>query len=84
MAISLCGVLDAPLLYSVQLAERSAGVERRRYGVSLEQWLRSLGELEALQSLATYSFEHPDDHFPELAGEGPCFEATRDWPSTDS
>jgi hypothetical protein len=68
-------VLDAPLLYSVQLAG-AAQAWRRTYGASLEQWLRSLGELEALQSLATYSFEHPDDPFPELAGGEPCFEAT--------
>ena len=68
-------VLDAPLLYSVQLAG-AAQAWRRRYGASLEHWLHSLGDLEALQSLATYSFEHPDDPFPELANGEPCFEAS--------
>jgi hypothetical protein len=68
-------VFDAPLLYSVQLAG-AAQTWRRRYGASLQQWLRSLGELEALQSLASYGFEHPNDPFPELAGGEPCFEAT--------
>ena len=67
-------VFDAPLLYSVQLA----GVTQRwkqTYGTSLERWLQTLGELEELQSLATYSFEHPSDPFPELADDEPCFEA---------
>ena len=68
-------VFDAPLLYSVQLAG-AAQVWRRRYGASLERWLGTLGELEAMQSLATYSFEHPDDPFPELAEAAPCFEAS--------
>ena len=68
-------VLDAPLLYSVQLAG-AAQAWRRRYGASLEHWLHSLGDLEALQSLATYSFEHPGDPFPELANGEPCFEAS--------
>lgn len=67
-------VFDAPLLYSVQLAG-VAQAWRRKYGASLERWFRTLGELEALQSLATYSFEHPNDPFPELADGEPCFEA---------
>jgi DNA mismatch repair ATPase MutS len=69
-------VFDAPLLYSVQLAG-AAQAWRGRYGASLERWLCSLGELEALQSLATYSFEHPNDPFPELAEGDPCFEAVK-------
>ena len=68
-------VLDTPLLYSVQLAG-AAQAWRRRYGASLPGWLQSISELEALQSLATYSFEHPNDPFPELAEGAPRFEAT--------
>ncbi len=68
-------ILNAPLLYSVQLAV-AAQSWRRRYGASLERWLTSLRQLEALQSLATYSFEHPNDPFPDLADGQPCFEAT--------
>jgi hypothetical protein len=67
-------VFDAPLLYSVQLAG-AAQAWKRRYGASLERWLCSLGELEALQSLAAYSFEHPNDPLPEVAGGEPCLEA---------
>jgi hypothetical protein len=67
-------VLDAPLLYSVQLA---GAVQRWRKanGASIERWLQALGELEALVSLATYSYEHPGDPFPELVEGAPCFEA---------
>jgi len=65
---------DVPLLYSVQLAG-AAQSWRRRYGASLQQWLEAISELEALQSLATYSFEHPGDPFPVLADGEPCFEA---------
>ncbi|HXS11868.1 MAG TPA: hypothetical protein VN734_04145 [Acidobacteriaceae bacterium] len=68
-------IFDAPLLYSVQLAG-AAQSWRHRYGASLERWLISLSELEALQSLATYSFEHPGDPFPELVDGEPRFEAS--------
>lgn len=68
-------VFDAPLLYSVQLAG-AAQAWRRVHGASLERWLDALGELEALQSLATYSFEHPADPFPEFVEGDARFEAT--------
>jgi DNA mismatch repair ATPase MutS len=68
-------ILDAPLLYSVQLA-CAAQAWKSRYGSSMEHWLRTLGDLEALESLATYSFEHPNDPFPALADGEACFEAT--------
>lgn len=63
-------VLNLPLLYSVQVAfwaERW----RRSYGRQVRVWLEAVGELEALISLSTYSFEHPDDPFPELVA-GPA------------
>ncbi len=47
---------------------------RSRSGPSVERWLEALGEIEALIALATFSYEHPDDPFPELADEGPLFE----------
>ena len=58
-------VFDAPLLYSVQLAG-AAQAWRGKHGGLLQQWLETLAHLEALQSMATYSFEHPADPFPEL------------------
>ena len=47
---------------------------RQKSGPAVARWLTAVGELEALNSLAAYSYEHPQDPFPELAeGEG-CFE----------
>lgn len=46
---------------------------RLRAGRHIELWLEALGEIEALCSLATYAYEHPDDPFPELAEQGPLF-----------
>lgn len=62
-------IIDAPLMYSVQVgfaAERW----RRAHGHAVRKWVAVIGEVEALLSLATYSFEHPDDIFPEFI-EGP-------------
>ena len=64
------------MLWGLQCA---AAVEawRGRHGRSVAGWLQTVGEFEALASLATYSFEHPADPFPELV-EGsptPVFEA---------
>jgi hypothetical protein len=42
---------------------------RARIGHKIEGWLRGLGEVEALSSLAGYAFEHPSDPFPELLPE---------------
>jgi hypothetical protein len=42
---------------------------RARFGHKVEGWLRGLGEMEALSSLASHAFEHPADPFPELMPE---------------
>ncbi|MGA8405730.1 MAG: hypothetical protein WB680_01025, partial [Candidatus Acidiferrales bacterium] len=39
---------------------------RRRWGAQMRAWTEVTGELEALLSLAGYSYEHPDDPFPEF------------------
>jgi hypothetical protein len=39
---------------------------RARYGSHVATWLRTVGEFEALGSLAAYRYEHPDDVWPEL------------------
>ena len=46
------------------------------YRRSLAAWLDAIGEMEALASLATFSFEHPADPFPLLRSDGPVLEAT--------
>ncbi len=62
------------LVWDVHLAH---AVERWRLrsGPKLGTWLDTVGELEALASIAGYRFERPDDVWPELAGRAPHFEA---------
>jgi len=45
------------------------------YGAAVGEWLREVGELEAFSALATFAYERPADPFPELAEEGPLFDA---------
>jgi len=64
----------ALLLWGTQLAfalERW----RRRSGPHLAAWLDAIGEFEALCSLASHAFEHPDDPFPAIATDGPLVDA---------
>ena len=67
-------ILDAPVMYSVQLA---FATERWRtaHGRRLRLWVDALAEMEALISLATYSFEHPADPFPEFSEGSASFAA---------
>ena len=62
------------LLWSVQFAI-SIDRWRRTNGHRLRQWRRAAGEFEALASLASYAFEHPDDPFPDVDGSGAVFHA---------
>lgn len=71
----LMRLLDIPFLYSVQLAF-VADAWRHRYGAAVISWLSALGEMEALLSLATYSYEHPADPFPSFIASAPTFQAT--------
>ncbi len=66
-------IIDAPLMYSVQLAF-AAERWRQAHGKVLRPWVTAIGEMEALLSLATYSFEHPADPFPEFDEGAACFE----------
>lgn len=63
------------LLWTIQLAYLVEGW-RRKNGRAIAGWLGAVAELEALSSLAGYSYEHPDDPLPELVKETPCFEAS--------
>ncbi len=62
----LAHLVELPLLYSVQVAF-AAEAWRRRGGARMRAWVDIAGEMEALLSLATYSFEHPQDPFPAFA-----------------
>lgn len=64
-------ILDAPLMYSVQVA-LAAERWRHAHGHAVQSWVNAIGEIEALLSLATYSYEHPADPFPEFV-EGVTF-----------
>ena len=48
---------------------------RRRSGPAVRRWLTAAGEIEALCSLASHAFEHPQDPFPEFVRESPLLEA---------
>jgi hypothetical protein len=59
-------LIEVPLLYSLQTG-LAAEAWRKRCGHRMRAWIDVAGEAEALLSLATYSFEHPADCFPEFA-----------------
>ena len=56
-------MMELPFLYTVQVG-LAAESWRRKYGRSLRTWVEITGEVEALISLAAYSYEHPADPFP--------------------
>jgi hypothetical protein len=61
------------LLWPIQCAIAVEGW-RQSSGPAVARWLAAVGEFEALASLAAYSYEHPNDPFPELIDAGGCFE----------
>ncbi len=63
-------LLQLPVLYTVQCAF-AAEAWRKRRGGKLRAWADVAAEIEALLSLASYSYEHPDDPFPEFAEQIP-------------
>lgn len=48
---------------------------RREHGKHVREWFDALAELEALCSLAGFAHDRPDLTFPEIADEGPRYEA---------
>jgi hypothetical protein len=67
-------IIDAPLMYSVQVAF-AAERWRQAHGAALRLWVNAIGDMEALLALATYSFEHPADPFPEFLEGAASFDA---------
>jgi len=49
---------------------------RGQVGPHIPDWLRAVGEFEALACLAGFSYERPDQPFPEILDAGTRFEAT--------
>jgi hypothetical protein len=60
------------LLFRTQLAF-AVEVWRKRSGPAFGPWLTAIGSLEALNSLAAYAFENPDDPFPQIVIGPPVF-----------
>ncbi len=66
----LARMSELPFLYSVQVG-MAAETWRRRWGAKMRRWADLTGEMEALLALASYSYEHPADPFPEfVSAEG--------------
>lgn len=67
--------VGAVLLVRSQCA---VGIDRwhEAHAASLGSWLEAVGELEALSSLAAFSYERPENPFPTLVAQGPMLEAT--------
>jgi hypothetical protein len=64
------------LLWSTQIA-LAIEAWRREFGSHVPEWIQTLGEYEALDSLAAYAYEHPTDPFPVFIDDGPGrFEGT--------
>ena len=61
----ILALLQIPLMYPLHVA-LAAERWRREHGAAVRAWLDVLGEIEALISLGAYSYEHPDDPFPEF------------------
>jgi MutS-like protein len=60
--------LDVTMLYTI-LTAFAAEAWRHRWGRRTRLWIDIVGEMEALLSLASYSFEHPQDPFPVFDAE---------------
>jgi hypothetical protein len=69
-------VLSLLLAAGTQAAMSIAGWKRKNAAAMLA-WLEAWAEFEALNAVATYAFEHPEDAWPELLPEdqSPAFEA---------
>ena len=63
-------ILNVPLMYSLQVAF-AAEAWRSEHGKAVRSWLNAIGEIEALLSIAAFSYEHPENPFPEFI-EGPA------------
>lgn len=71
-------MMFAPIAYVLLIPPQLAlAIDRWHglYGHAVADWLRVVGELEALSAMATYSYERPADPFPELIEDGALLEA---------
>jgi DNA mismatch repair ATPase MutS len=48
---------------------------QQEFGPQIRGWLAAVGECEALTALSGYAYEHPEDVFPDFAGQDALFDA---------
>lgn len=70
----LVRVVGPPLLWTTQTA-MAIEAWRAENGALIPAWLDAVAEMEAISSLANYSYEHPDDVFPVFPSGEPVFDA---------
>ena len=70
----LVRLLGPLVLYDLLLAF-SLEDWRAQSGSAMRRWIDSVGEIEALSSLACYHYENPTDVFPQISTQGVTFTA---------
>ena len=73
-ALTVRWFLSVPLLYPLQVA-LAAERWRSRHAPQVSDWIETVGQFEALASLAQFAFEHPDFTYPEWCSEAGTLEA---------
>jgi MutS-like protein len=75
---SMHNLLFMPFTTALLVPDQLAAAIDRWHGThgrAVAGWLRAVGELEALSSIATHAYEHAGDPFPTLVAAGPLFQA---------
>ena len=69
-------LLEGSIFFQLQEIVR---IERWKvcYGQHISEWLETVGELDALCSLGTFAYNHPQYTYPELTEKPFCFLATQ-------
>lgn len=69
-------LLEGSIFFQLQEIVR---IERwkARYGQHINEWLETVGKLDALCSLGTFAYNHPQYTYPELTEKPFCFLATQ-------
>lgn len=69
-------LLEGSIFFQLQEIVR---IERwkARYGQHINEWLETVGKLDALCSLGTFAYNHPQYTYPELTEKPFCFQATQ-------
>jgi len=67
-------VSDPFILWSTQVAF-AIEAWRQKFAPAFRHWFMAVGEMEALNALANYAYEHPEDSFPKFIQNGASFAA---------